>query len=341
MGLRKLWELVGLGTIEEGSRSRAELGGNGVDVIEAEITAIDVANHAADTSAGRLAGDRLVVALGAEARPDLVPGLMEHGFPIWLRDAVAPAREALEGLERGRIAVVIFGAPYPCPPAPFECAMLLDDYLRSHGRRDAIELEVATLQPILLPNAGPVGSEWLANRLGEQGIAWRVGAKAEHVEPGRIVFEDGTDLEFDLLLAVPPHRAPAVLAAAGLLGESGWVEPDRGTFATGRAGVWAIGDCAFVRLANGLPLPKAGAMAAAQGNSVAAQIAAEVLGEQAPDPFDGRGQCFLETSLREAALIEGDFYADPPAVTVAEPTTVRHEDKAAFERDHLARWFGG
>lgn len=339
MGLRKLWELVELGTIEDGSRPRSALAGGGIEVVEAEIMAIDLVSRSAETAAGRLVGDRLVVALGADARPDLVPGLVEHGHPVWLRSAVAPAHAALAGLEAGRVAVVIFGAPYPCPPAPYECVMLVDDHLRTQGRREAIALEVATLQPMLLPNAGKEGSAWLAQRLDERDIPWRVGAKPERVEAGRVVFKDG-ELPFDVLLAVPPHRPSAAVAAAGLVGESGWIEPDPGTFATSHPGVWAVGDCTFVRLANGLPLPKAGVMAAAQGERVAAQISAEVTGEPVPEPFDGRGYCFFETGMTEAALIEGSFYEDPPLVTLADPTPDRHDEKAAFERDHLVRWFG-
>lgn len=341
MGLRKLWELVGLGTIEEGSRPRAALAGGGLEVVEADVTSVDVRARSAETTAGRLEADRLVLALGAEPRADLVSGLTDHGNAIWARDAVAPAREALAALERGRVAVVIFGAPYPCPPAPYECAMLVEDRLRARGVRDRVEVTVSTLQPMLLPNAGRAGSDWLAQRLDERGIAWQVGRMPERVDAGRVVFSDGADLPFDVLLAVPPHRAPAPLADAGLLGESGWIEPDRSTFATGHSGVWAVGDCTLVRLANGLPLPKAGVMAAAQGAIVAEQIAAEVRGEPA-ERFDGRGFCFLETGLSTAGLIEGDFYAEPePSVRLADPSEQHHRDKESFEREHLALWFGG
>jgi sulfide:quinone oxidoreductase len=75
MGLRKLWELVGIASVAEGSRARSLLSRHGITFIEADVTAIDPAARAADTSAGRLDGDRLVVALGAIGRPDLVPGL--------------------------------------------------------------------------------------------------------------------------------------------------------------------------------------------------------------------------------------------------------------------------
>ena len=41
MGLRKLWELVGIGTIAEGGRSRRLLAGGGVEVVQASVEAID------------------------------------------------------------------------------------------------------------------------------------------------------------------------------------------------------------------------------------------------------------------------------------------------------------
>jgi sulfide:quinone oxidoreductase len=340
MGLRKLWELVGVGTIEEGSRPRSALVGGGIEVVEADVTAIDPAGRSVETSVGHLQGERLVVALGAESRANLVHGLAEHGHDVWSFRTAPLLRRALETFRGGRVAVVIFGAPYPCPPAPYECAMLLDDHLRQRGLRERTHLSVVTLQPMLLPNAGAEGSAWIGERLDERGITWQVGRKADRVERGRVVFEDG-DLPFDLLLALPPHRPPGVLGAASLLGDSGWIEPDRGTLATAFEGVWAVGDCTLIRLANGLPFPKAGVMAEAQGTTVAAGIAAEILGQPAPGPFDGRGYCFLETGLSESALIEGDFFAEPePSVRVGDVSAAHHDEKVAFEREHLARWFG-
>jgi sulfide:quinone oxidoreductase len=340
MGLRKLWELVGLGTIEEGSRPRSALAGDGVEFVEADVTAIDPSGRAVETSAGHFQGNRLVVAIGAESRADLIPGLAAHGHDLWSFRTAPVLRRALEAFGGGRVAVVIFGVPYPCPPAPYESAMLLDDLLRRRGLRERTHLTVVTLQPMLLPNAGAEGSAWLGERLDERGITWQVDRKPDRVESGRVVFADG-DLPFDLLLAVPPHRPPAVLGDGGLLSESGWIEPDRGTLATRFPGVWAVGDCTMIRLANGLPFPKAGVMAEAQGARVAAAIAAEILGHPAPAPFDGRGFCFLETGLEESALVEGAFYAEPePAVRMRDASRAHHDEKVAFERERLSRWFG-
>ncbi len=95
MGLRKLWVLVGHGTIADGSRSRSLLARHGVEFLETEINAIEPSGRRAETSDRWLEGDHLVVALGAVSRPDLVPGLPEHGHDVWSFGGVPAAAEAL------------------------------------------------------------------------------------------------------------------------------------------------------------------------------------------------------------------------------------------------------
>jgi sulfide:quinone oxidoreductase len=340
MGLRKLWELVGHGTVADGSRSRALLARHGVEFLQTEIEAIDPSGRRAETSDGRLDGDHLVVALGAVSRPDFVPGLAEHGHDVWSFAGVPAAAEALRAFDGGRIVVLIAGAPYPCPPAPYECVLHLHEHLLARGLRDRTELSVATLQPMLLPNAGREGSEWMGGQLTERGIAHRLGAKTERVEPGLVVLAEG-ELPFDLLIAVPPHRPPAVVAESGLTAGHGWIAVDAGTLATAHEGVYAVGDVTLIPLANGLPLPKAGVMAELQGTRVARAIAAELRGEEPPAPFDGSGFCPIELGSGSAALVEGHWYAEPePVVTITGPSAANAAEKAAFEAEHLERWFG-
>jgi sulfide:quinone oxidoreductase len=281
-----------------------------------------------------------VVALGADSRPDLVPGLAAHGHDVWDFAGVPAAAEALRGFDGGRIVVLIAGAPYPCPPAPYECALHLHEHLLARGLRERTELTVATLQPMLMPNAGRHGSEWMGRQLSERGISFRLGAKTERVEPGRVVLAD-TEMPFDLLIAVPPHRPPAVVAESGLTAEHGWIAVDPGTLATSHEGVYAVGDVTLIPLANGLPFPKAGVMAELEGTRVAGAIAAELHGVEPPAPFDGRGNCPIELGPRSAALVEGDWYAEPePTITITGPSAAHASEKAAFEAEHLERWFG-
>jgi sulfide:quinone oxidoreductase len=342
MGLRKLWELVGHATVATGSRERRLLERHGIDVVQGEIIAIDVAGRSAETSAGTLSADRLVVALGAVPRPDLVPGLVEHGHDVWAFAGVASAARALEGFDRGRVVVLVAGAPYPCPPAPYECALHVDGYLRGRGLRDRTELSVATVQPMLMPNAGRAGSVWMGEQLTARGIEHRVGAKVERVEEGRLLFENGIEQPFDLLLAAPPHRAPGVVADSGLAAPHGWIAVDPHSLATSHPHVYAIGDVTLIPLANGLPLPKAGVMAELQGLSVARAISAEISGAEPPPPFDGKGFCAVELGAGSVARVEGDWYATPdPVISIVEdPGTDLAVGKTEFERERLTRWFG-
>lgn len=341
MGLRKLWELVGHATVAEGTRSRAVLAKRGIRVLREEILAIDPLAPAATLSGETLAADYLVIALGAVSRPDLVPGLATHGHDVWALAGVPGAAGALAQFDGGRIVVLIAGAPYPCPPAPYECAVHVHEHLRERGLRDRSEIAVATVQPLLMPNAGREGSAWMGDRLTERGIEHRVGVKIEGIEPGRVVLADG-ELEFDLLICVPPHRAPTVVEASGLTGEGQWIRVDAGTLETSHPRVFAVGDVTQIPLANGLPLPKAGVIAELEGERVAAAIAADVQGSQAPRPFDGHGVCFIELGTASAALVDGDFYAAPePRVSIAEPSADHAAEKRSFESERLQRWFGG
>jgi sulfide:quinone oxidoreductase len=341
MGLRKLWELVGHATIADGSRSRDLLAARGVRVVQGEVRAIDPTARTAIVDGTTLAGDQVVIALGAVGRPDLVEGLAEHGHDVWSAAEVPEAARALATFAGGRILVLVAGVPYPCPPAPYECALLVDEHLRERGVRDATELSVATVQPMLLPVAGGEGSEWMAAQLASRDIGFHVGAKLLRVEPDRVVLEDG-ELEFDLLLAVPPHRVPDVVRESGLAGDSGWIGVDSGTLATEHRGVYAVGDVTQIPLANGLPLPKAGIAAEREGQRVAAAIAAAIRGEPAPPPFDGRAWCYVETGTTTAGKIEAEFFAEPaPRVSLAQPSTTTADEKRRFESERLERWFGG
>jgi sulfide:quinone oxidoreductase len=339
MGLRKLWELVGIGTIAEGSRSRRLLAGDGVEFVQASVEAIDPDARIVRADGRSWEADFLVVALGAEPRPDLVAGMAEHTYDVWEVARVPAARAALEAFAGGRVCVVIAGAPYKCPPAPYECALLVDEWLRERGLRERTQLLVSTFQPILLPNAGRAGSAWLGERLAARGIEAQAGRAVDRFEEGLVVYGDG-ELEADLVIGVPPHRAPAVVAESALAGDGGWVSVDPGTLATAYPGVFGVGDVTQIKLANGLPLPKAGIIAELEGTRVAAAIAAQLRSEDAPAPFDGRGHCFLEMGRASATLIEGEFYAEPePSVQIREPSARNAEEKRRFETERLARWF--
>ncbi len=339
MGLRKNWALAGTSTIAEGERPLVALVDRGIRVVAGTITTIDPLARSADVDGQRLEADALVVALGAMRDPDAIPGFRDHAIDVYDAAASAAGAAAIDGFAGGRIVIGVFGAPYPCPPGPYELALLLAERMEARGTPGGIF--VFTPQPGSLPILGTDACASFDGRLANAGITLRPKTQATSVEAGAVLTADGARIPFDLLLGVPPHRVPPVVAAAGLTGPSGWVAVDARTLETRFPGVWAIGDVTAIPLANGMPLPKAGVFAHAEGEVVAARIADSLAGREPTATFSGQGMCFLETGRGAATMVQGDFFADPPAVALQDESPANLAAKHAFEADRLRAWFGG
>jgi sulfide:quinone oxidoreductase len=338
MGFRKNAELAGREPMAVGRRPLAALERSGIRVVKGTVTRIDPGSRAADVDGTSIRADALVVALGAALDPDGVPGLADHAFNAYDPAQVPRAAQAVASQRDGQAVIGIFGAPYKCPPAPYELALLLEGATRTRGTGPS--LTVFTPQPMSLPVLGAPGCDVLEGHLERRGIGFRPNAKAAAVEPGRVVLADGDQIPFDLLLAVPPHRSPPLLVGAGLAEPGAWVQPDPRTLQTPFEGVWAVGDCTYIPLAISHPLPKAGVLAEAQGRVVAERIAARFAGREPTAVFDGEGSCFLELGDGTAMLVRGRFLADPaPEVEFTEASPRHLEDKARYERERLNTWF--
>lgn len=339
MGLRKNWAIVGASSLTEGERPLAALETRGIRVRQGSVTAIRPADRAAEVDGDRIVADALVVALGAERDPDRVPGFREHALDVFDRDRSEEIRERLDAFTGGRVLIGVFGVPHPCPPAPYELAFLITDGLQ---RRLASGFGVLVFspQPRSIPVLGPTGCDAFEARLADAGISFRPNTTVTTVEADA-VDAGGVRIPFDLLLGIPPHRLPSVVAESGLANGGPWVRVDPATLETGHDGVWAIGDVTVIPMANGNPMPKAGVFAHAEGEVVAARIADRLAGRVPSATFDGVGMCYLETGGGSATMVQGHFMADPPDVTLAETSAANLAAKHAFERDRLIAWFGG
>jgi len=178
--------------------------------------------------------------------------------------------------------------------------------LRRTQRREQVNLEVVTPQPMSIPAAGTAACNSVEGRLEGKGIAFRPNAKIERIEAGRAVLE-GETVAADLLIVVLPHRPPAPVQQSGLTGDGAWVQVDPKTLATPHDGVFAIGDSVEMKTGAGLPFPKAGVFAERHGEVVARNIAASISGADPPAAFDGEGFCFLEIGGGSAATVEGTW----------------------------------
>ncbi len=314
----------------------------GIEVVEGSVEGIDSQRQRVMTSAGDLSYDRLVVALGAELAPATLPGFAESANNLYTLAGAESANRALAGLDRGRVAILVSRLPYKCPAAPYEAAFLAEAFLRRRGVRQDVAIDVYTPEPLPMPTAGEDVGRAVAAMLKARGIGFHPGQAIERIEgmARRLVFAAGAQADYDVLIGVPPHRAPAALAESGLAGPSGFVPVDRHSLATALEGIHAIGDATQIPLAEGaFMLPKAGVFAHAQAGVVAERIACDLLGRDSRAAFDGHGACFLELGNGAAGYASGDFYAEgAPQVRMRRPGRHWHLAKVALERYVMRRW---
>src|SRR3990172_2378721 len=308
VGFRKTWALIGQSPLEAGQRPLAALARQNIQIVQGTITAVDPASRAAEIDGRRVDADAVIVALGAELAQEKIPGFAHHAFNVYDPQDIPRASAALHEFRGGRVVIGIFGAPYKCPPAPYEMALLIKGFFRARGV--TVSLEVFTPQPMSLPILGAAGCQIIEGRLAENGITFLPNHTATAVEAGGVVFATGRG-SYDLLLGVPPHRCPAVVAQGGLMNESGWVQVNAHTLETRFPGVYAVGDVVQIAMANGKPLPKAGVFAEAMGEVAAERIAASFAGSQSEAAFAGEGGGYLEVGGGEALMVRGFFLASP------------------------------
>jgi sulfide:quinone oxidoreductase len=342
-----LWVMTGDRQPAQVTRDVRTLLRPGIEVREAEVRAIDVVNRQVVLDGESIAYDYLVVALGAELAPDAIPGLAASAQTFYTLDGATRLHAALDRVSAGTVAVVVSALPYKCPGAPHEGAMLLADSFRRRGRGDRVRVHLYTPEPQPMPVAGPALGDAVRQMLDQRGIGFHPAHKLAAVNEGtrELLFEGKAPVKYDLLVAIPPHRAPAVVRDAGLTNEGGWIPVDRQTLATRHEHVFAIGDVTAVQIPGRwkpevpLMLPKAGVFAHAQALVVAHRIAAEVRSAAATAMFCGDGFCMLEAGEDLAGVAYGDFFHEPaPDVHVKSIGRAWHLGKVLFEKWWLSPW---
>ena len=340
-----LWLMTGDRRPEQISREVRQLVRPGVEVILAEAEAIDLNNHSVQISAQTLNYDFLIVALGAELAPEAMPGLADAAHTFYTLDGAAKLRDALQTSSGGKVAVVVSALPYKCPGAPHEGAMLIADAFRRRGLRDKVDVHLFTPEPQPMPVAGPALGEAVKQMLSGKGVVFHPLHKLTAVNaPAReLAFEGKESFNYDLLVAIPPHRGPRVAREAGLTNEAGWIPVERTTLKTKHENVYAIGDVTTIPVPGRwkpdvpLVLPKAGVFAHVQAEVVARRIAAEIAGAGPAHEFSGDGYCMLEAGEDMAGFAYGDFFAEPsPKIELRQLGPVWHWGKVLFEQWWLA-----
>ena len=166
--------------------------------------------------------------------------------------------------------------PYRCPPGPYERASLIAHYLRTRKPRSKIILldakDIFSKQKLFQAawqQLYPGLLEW---------VSLSDGGKVTRVDPATNTFETDFDShKANVGNVIPPQRAGAIAAMAGVADRTGWCPIDPATFELKlQPGIHVIGDAAIAGA-----MPKSAFAANAQAK-VCAEAVAQLLAGNAP-----------------------------------------------------------
>ena len=119
-------------------------------------------------------------------------------------------RDILPRFEAGAIVIAVLGGFFKCPPAPYETAFMLHDFLSRRGVRQHTTIHLVTPLPKPIPISDEV-SRAIVSMLDDRAIGHSHRALVTRLDTDKHVahLRDGGELPCDLLLGIPVHRAPA------------------------------------------------------------------------------------------------------------------------------------
>jgi sulfide:quinone oxidoreductase len=337
MDLVKLWIIKGTRKFETSKRPLNTITKKGIDFVNEQVMLVDAVQKKVKTTSKEFSYDYLIVAAGVELAPEKIPGLSENGMILYDLEDVPKIRQKILDMKSGKIAFAITGMPYKCPPAPFEAALIINSMLQEIGTQKNISIDFYSLGPITLPAAGPEVSKQLLDILESENIKFYGSRKTASVEQNTLKFEDGGTANFDLLIAVPPHKAPKIVYDAGFAQEGMFISVKRDC-KTQFDNVYAVGDVTNMMATEKIAVPKAGIFAEGQGIAVAQDIVSQMRKEKTNSIFEGKGGCFVEMGST-AGYVYVDMFAEPNPITRLDKPAPEHmEEKEQFEKERIGKW---
>jgi sulfide:quinone oxidoreductase len=266
--------------------------------------------------------DILAIATGSRIAPETIPGLAENAEMFYTEETAVKMFKRLQSFEGGKVVITV-GVPHKCPMAPLEITFMLNDYFKERGIRDKVELHYT--YPIGRTHSLENVAKWATPEFDRLGITYETLFNMKEVDGKKKILrsEEGTEVNYDLLIAIPAHKGMEVVENSGL-GQNGWIPTDRKRLnMEGRDNVFVLGDT------TNLPISKAGSTAHFEAETLGENIAAMVkLGMPVRD-YDGKVFCFIQAG-RERATYAMFNYNNPPDPKA--PTKAIHWFKLAYNK---------
>ncbi len=287
------------------------------------VTEFQFDRNQVKTESGKNYGyDYLIIATGSRIVPEEIPGLAEGSETFFTEESAVRMHKRLMEFQGGTVAMTV-SIPHKCPVAPVEAMFMMHDFFKARGIRDKVRLRYH--YPVNAVHATRNVAVWATPEFEKAGIEYETLFNLREVDPAKkiIYSEEGTELEYDLLIAIPPHRG-AEIADANNLGQGGWIPTDRFKLTVdGYDNVYAIGD------ATNVPVSKTGSAAHYEAEVVAENIASMFKTGTQVREYDGKVYCFIEAGYDRATYNAFDYVNLPD---LKPPSKAIHWFKVAYNQ---------
>lgn len=287
-------------------------------------THIDVDTKRVTTASGKVyEGTYLVIATGSRLVPENVPGLTEGAHEFYSVKGAKKMRDALKTFKGGKVVINV-NAPHKCPVAPIEITLMLRDYLKDN---DLLEKsEITYTYPIGRVHAMEPVAKWAAPEFEKLGIKSETlfNTKEVNAKKKTITSEEGTTLNYDFLVTIPPHKGQQVVEDCVPEAKGGWC-PTHKTKLTleGKTDVFICGDT------TNIPISKAGSTAHFEADTIIDNISSLIQEGTMARDYDGKVFCFIETGKDTGSYVWFDYNTPP---NPGPPSKSVHRFKLAYNK---------
>jgi len=274
--------------------------------LEARVSHIDRETNEAhyfrrDGTAASIGYTQLVLACGAAANLEEIPGLASRGYALkTVIDAIVMGNDLIgnfeaaatetEPAERQRLlTVVVIGGGFSGVEVAGHIADLMRAMHRFYPELQRQTPHVVLLQKgkHLLPELHHESlSKFTLQKLRQNGIKVRLETEARKVDSVAVHLPSGERIETGLVVCTVGTETPPLIKGLGLPLQKGRLETDPDMKVKGTANLWALGDCSLVPNAHdGHPCPATAQFAVQQAAQLAENLKQTLRGGT-PKPFN-------------------------------------------------------
>lgn len=221
---------------------------------------------------GDISYDYLIIAPGRRLATEKIGGFFEHAHHLLGTKAALKFGEAVRNFEKGEIVVGL--APDAFLPIPV-CETAIPLAAKFEEKIVSGEISITAVFPESIKGAfgGADLHEKLEKAFAKHRIKVMTNFAVKEISENSVLSGDGTSINYDLLMLLPPFRGQAFLAEHGITDEKDFVITDNFMRVQDLDKTYAVGDIAA------FPGPKLAFMAVRQAFAAAENIASEIRGE--------------------------------------------------------------